>query len=386
MDFSSPLGYTHPMRRVYLDNASTSFPKAPGVIEAMTSYMLENGANPNRGSYESSYQAMEAVMECRSKLAFLFCAPSSRNVVFSLNVTSAINMLVADLLTPSDHVLVSSLEHNAVMRALTVHRIPYSMVPCDGLGRLSVEHIGPMVRTNTKALLMTSASNVSGTVQPIYEAGLEAHRYGLWVGIDSAQGTPTVPCRLEEGVIDAIAFTAHKGLAGPQGVGGLVLSERLGRLIRPSVGGGTGSLSDSLGMPDLLPDKLEAGTQNTAGILGLSAALDFLPFQGQNACLQTQKLVDAFLAMPKVSVLGPTTPGHRVPLVGITVEGQELGELAYRLSSQYGIEVRCGLHCAPCAHLSLGTFESGTLRFSCSFATTDEDIEVAIQAMKELLS
>lgn len=386
MDYHIALLYNHSMQRIYLDNSSTSFPKAPGVIEAMNSYLSVNGANPGRGSYEHAYQAMEAVMECRSKLGMLFGASDPRLVTFSLNVTAALNMLVGGLLHPTDHVLVSGVEHNAVMRTLTLQGIPYSVIPCNSEGKLVLEALPALVTTGTKALILTSASNVTGTIQPIREAGRLAHQYGLWTCIDTAQGTPTVPCRLEEGVIDAIAFTGHKALLGPQGVGGLVLSEHLASRIVPCIGGGTGSRSDSFAMPDTFPDKLEAGTQNIVGIIGLSAALDFLPKKGNQDRTSCSRLLSYFLSENRISVIGPKTMEERTAVISITAKDLDLAELSYNLDAEYGIQTRYGLHCTPLAHQTLGTLATGTLRFSCGFATTDEQIDCTIQAMKELIA
>lgn len=374
------------MRRIYLDNASTSFPKAVGVVQAMNDYLTENAANPGRGSYEHAFQAMENVMDCRAKLAKLFGSDNPRLVTFSLNVTTALNTLLAGLLSRDDHVLVSGVEHNAVMRALHVHGIPYSIIPCDSEGRLIPEAMRALIKAKTKALILSSASNVTGTIQPIQKAAMLAQSYGLWTCIDAAQGTPTVDCRLQPTLIDAIAFTGHKGLAGPQGVGGLVLSEQLANNIVPTVGGGTGSRSDSFAMPETFPDRLEAGTQNIVGIVGLSAALDFLPKKGDADRTSCSRLLSYFLSDDRITVIGPKTMQERTSVLSIIVQGFDLAELSYRLGSEYGIQTRYGLHCAPLAHQSLGTLQTGTIRFSCGWATTSEQIDYTIAAMKELLS
>lgn len=324
-------------------------------------------------------------MDCRNTLGSLFGCRESRNVVFSLNVTTALNTLITGLLTKDDHVLVSGVEHNAVMRALQLHRIPYSVIPCDKQGRIIVETMPSLVKPRTKALILTSASNVAGTIQPIREAGAIAHQYGLWTCIDTAQGTPTVSCKLEEGVIDAIAFTGHKALAGPQGVGGLILSSHLAQRIKPSVGGGTGSRSESFSMPELLPDRLEPGTQNIVGIIGLGAALASLGKRGNQDGTSCNRLLSYFQSDSRIGVIGPDTIQERTSMVSITVEGFDLAELSYRLDAEYGIQTRCGLHCSPLAHKSLGTLQTGTIRFSCGYATTYEEIDYTIQAMKELL-
>ncbi len=386
MDFSQFILYHQTMgKRIYLDNGATAFPKAPQVAAAMQQYLVEIGSNSGRGSYESAYQTEDMVGGCRSKLALFFGASNSRNVTFALNVTHALNQLIAGTLTEKDHVLISSMEHNAVVRALEVHKIPYTIVPSDPDGKILFDTIPNFINNHTKALILTGASNVTGTIQPIREAGTLAHRYGLLTYIDSAQSAPHVPSKLEEGVIDAIAFTGHKGLLGPQGTGGLVLSSAVSKSIQPILGGGTGSYSSSLQMPPTFPDRLEAGTQNLVGIAGLSAALDFLPYQGTDAYTCAGQLLTYLLSDSRIKVIGPKTMAERTAVISIDIPGKELSQISYLLESRFGIETRVGLHCAPLAHKSMHTFPNGTIRFSMGYTTTKEEIETTIEALKLIL-
>ena len=249
------------MNTIYLDNGATSWPKAPTVASTLASFITEEAVNIGRGGYDRAYETAGRIDECREKLGAFFGAPEDRNVTFSLNVTHALNTLIAGLFTKDDHVLVSGMEHNAVMRPLSHLDIPYSIIPCDREGRIHLEQIPHLINGKTKAIIMTQASNVTGTIQPIKELSSIAGKYGLLLLIDAAQLPLSNPLSIIKDNLDAIAFTGHKSLLGPQGVGGLVLSDRLAKEVKPWRGG-TGSKSDLLEMPDFLPDKFEAGTQN----------------------------------------------------------------------------------------------------------------------------
>ncbi len=371
-------------QRIYLDNAATSFPKAPGVAQAMATYLLSNGANLGRGSYDSGYEVMEQVQRVREQLATLFGASDARMVTFSLNVTHALNVFITGMLNPDDHVLISGMEHNAVVRALVLHRISYSIIPCDEIGRVLSELLPSLVTSKTKALIITSASNVTGTIQPVTELGKLAHQYGLLVCVDTAQGSPTVDCKLASDCIDAIAFTGHKGLLGPTGTGGLVLSELVAERIRPMIGGGTGSFSDQLTMSPTFPDRLEAGTQNIVGILGLGKALEF--DQGEQAKRMTDRLLQYLREEKRVRIIGSNHLEDRTATISIDVTNADNAHIAFALSQEWGIETRVGLHCAPLAHTAMHTLHTGTVRFSPGYATTEEEIDVTIGALQTVLS
>lgn len=371
-------------QRIYLDNAATSFPKAPGVAQAMATYLLSNGANLGRGSYDSGYEVMEQVQRVREQLATLFGASDARMVTFSLNVTHALNVFITGMLNPDDHVLISGMEHNAVVRALVLHRFSYSIIPCDEIGRVLSELLPSLVTSKTKALIITSASNVTGTIQPVTELGKLAHQYGLLVCVDTAQGSPTVDCKLASDCIDAIAFTGHKGLLGPTGTGGLVLSELVAERIRPMIGGGTGSFSDQLTMSPTFPDRLEAGTQNIVGILGLGKALEF--DQGEQAKRMTDRLLQYLREEKRVRIIGSNHLEDRTATISIDVPNTDNAHIAFALSQEWGIETRVGLHCAPLAHTAMHTLHKGTVRFSAGYATTEAEIDVTIGALQTVLS
>ena len=377
------------MDTIYLDNGATSWPKAPTVANAVASFITEEAVNIGRGGYDRAYETAGRVDECRDKLGAFFGAPDSRNVTFSLNVTHALNTLIAGLFTEDDHVLVSGMEHNAVMRPLVHLGIPYSIIPCDPDGRMQPDQISPLINKKTKAIIMTQASNVTGTIQPVKELSSIAGKYGLLILIDAAQLPLSRPLSIIDDDLDAIAFTGHKSLLGPQGVGGLVLSDRLANEVRPWACGGTGSKSDLLEMPDFLPDKFEAGTQNLPGIIGLSAAMDFIRDNSEsiirNEYEATELLLSYFLSDKRIKVIGPKDMIDRTSVISVDFPSKDNAQVAYELFLDAGIETRVGLHCAPTAHKTVGTFPQGTLRFSPGYATTEQEILTTIESCKRVL-
>ena len=267
------------MPSVYLDNASTSFPKPACVPEAVYRYMTACGSNVSRGGYQAAYSAEELVFETRQQLCALFHGEDARCVVFTPNITTSLNILLKGFLHPGDHVLVSSMEHNAVMRPLRQLEaigVSFSRIPCRTDGTLVPNSMENLLRENTKLVLCLHASNVCGTLLPVDEIGAFCHRHGLRFFLDSAQTAGVFPIDMQQSHIDAVAFTGHKSLMGPQGTGGIILREDLAGLLTPLLAGGTGSMSHTEFMPDFLPDRLEPGTMNLPGLAGLHAALGFL--------------------------------------------------------------------------------------------------------------
>ena len=377
------------MKTIYLDNGATSWPKAPNVAPAMSEFILKNGVNIGRGGYERAYDAAGQIQDCRDKLGHLFGANDSQNVTFSLNVTHALNTLIAGLFSPEDHVLVSGMEHNAVMRPLNQLRIPYSIIPCTKEGLLQVEKISSLIRSHTKAIILVQSSNVTGTIQPIQEVVAIAKKHGLLVLVDAAQLPLFSTLSVSEDGIDAIAFTGHKSLLGPQGIGGMVLSEQLARSVRPWASGGTGSKSDELLMPEFLPDKFEAGTQNLPGIVGLSAALEYI-HENKDLIIQnerdlTELLLSYFISDSRIRVIGPKGIEGRTSVVSVDFPELDNADVAYQLFLEAGIETRVGLHCAPIAHQSIGTYPRGTVRFSLGYATTETEIRETIDVCSNVL-
>ena len=383
------------MHPIYLDNGSTSFPKPPCVPDAVYRYMTACGSNISRGGYASAYGAEELVFETREQLRRLFGGEDASCVVFTPNITTSLNMLLKGFLRPGDHVLVSSMEHNAVMRPLRQleqQGISFSRIPCREDGTLLLDAMDALVRENTKAIVCLHASNVCGTLLPIEEIGAFCKRRGLKFFLDSAQSAGVFPIDMQKMNLDAVAFTGHKGLLGPQGTGGIVLRQELSHMLTPLIAGGTGSMSHTEFMPDFLPDHLEAGTMNLPGIAGLHAALGFLEETGLDTIRAHElALTGRFLTGlsslaedGRVRIIGLPGLNGRTGVVSIQTPQHELADIAAALDERFGIATRVGLHCAPAAHQTLGTFPTGTIRFSFGFFSTEQEIDCAVQALDQL--
>lgn len=379
--------------KIYFDNGSTSWPKAPGVQEAV-SELLKNGAfNINRGNYAGAYEVESVVLETRDQLVQLFHGTDSRNVIFTPGITYSLNYFIKGFLKTGDHVLVSGLEHNAVMRPLEQMKlagVDYDIVPVDEEGNLDPEDLRERIRINTKAVIMTHASNVCGTVVPIREIGSICKEYGLFFAVDTAQSAGTLPVDMQECQIDFLAFTAHKGLLGPQGIGGFLISERLDKKMEPYIAGGTGSQSDSLLMPDYLPDKYESGTMNLPGIIGLHASLDYIREQGLKAIHDkkmklTEYLLNEVKRIPQVRIVGRKDVQDRVAVVSLDFLTIDNAVAAFELEQECGVMTRVGLHCAPAAHQSLHTFPQGTVRFAFSASNTFSEIDRCVEGILKIL-
>ncbi|MDD2484041.1 MAG: aminotransferase class V-fold PLP-dependent enzyme [Eubacteriales bacterium] len=381
------------MKKVYLDNGSTSFPKAPNVGTVMKEYIDQVGCNVGRGGYESAYSLAERVLGTREKLCRFFGFDKESNVVFTPNITYSLNILANGLLHRGDHVIISSMEHNAIARPIEFAKqrgVSVSIAACDEKGRLDIKTLSDLVRPETKAVMMLHASNVCGTILPIEEIGKLCSEKGIFFVLDSAQTAGVLPINMKEMKIDALAFTGHKGLLGPQGIGGFLLSDQVSEAMSSVFQGGTGSHSDSLIMPEFLPDKFEIGTLNLPGILGLSAALDYVEEVGIDTIRKKEldlmkPFLQEMLEIDQVKVIGIPGLLGRTAILSLDFQGKDNAEIAYRLDDEYGIMTRCGLHCAPLAHQTLLTFPQGTIRFAIGHKNTEEEIEYAINAIRTLL-
>ena len=394
------------MKQIYLDNASTTFPKPREVADAVYQYMTGVGSNIGRGGYTSAYAAEEAVFAARQLLCDFFGGEDAKNVVFTKNVTEALNVIIRGLLQPGDHVLVSAMEHNAVMRPLQLIGreleageqapaavISFSRIPCDREGNLELEALPKLVQQRTKAVIMTHASNVCGTLLPIDKVGDFCKQRGLLFIVDSAQSAGVFPINMQQLHIDALAFTGHKGLLGPQGIGGFVLREHMVKRLAPFIVGGTGSLSHTESTPRFMPDKFEAGTLNLPGIMGLAAGVRWLNQRGMaslraHELALTEQLLTGLLDLEQqglLRIVGRRDIVQRTSVVSIAATKQDLAVVAHRLNEEYGIATRVGLHCAPNAHKTLQTYPTGTLRFSMGWHNNEEDIGAALKALREVL-
>ncbi|NSJ28554.1 aminotransferase class V-fold PLP-dependent enzyme [Blautia glucerasea] len=383
--------------RIYFDQASTSFPKAPGVAKAMYAYLTSLGTNVNRGCYEDAYAAEETVFNTRKLLAQLFHFPLTKNVILTGNITQSLNMLLKGLLRPGDHVLVSSMEHNAVMRPLVQlsrDGISFDRIPCRRDGTMILEQAEAMIRPSTKAIITLHASNVCGTHMPLAELGDICRRHHLFFLADTAQTAGIFPLDMEQLHIDGLAFTGHKGLRGPQGTGGFLISGQLADQMEPLISGGTGSVSHTEEVPSFLPDRFEPGTPNLPGIFGLHAALkELTPLSMEQIRTKELSLTGYFLeklmeldpSEKHIRIIGRKDLSMRSAVVSIQTLDEDMASVAWHLDHDYHIMTRVGLHCAPNAHKTLGTYPAGTIRFSFGPQNTNNEIDFCIRALKEIL-
>lgn len=383
--------------RIYFDQASTSFPKAPGVATAMYAYLTSLGTNVNRGCYEDAYAAEETVFNTRKLLAQLFHFPLTKNVILTGNITQSLNMLLKGLLRPGDHVLVSSMEHNAVMRPLVQlsrDGISFDRIPCRRDGTMILEQAEVMIRPSTKAIITLHASNVCGTHMPLAELGDICRRHHLFFLADTAQTAGIFPLDMEQLHIDGLAFTGHKGLRGPQGTGGFLISKQLSDQMEPLISGGTGSVSHTEEVPSFLPDRFEPGTPNLPGIFGLHAALkELTPLSMEQIRTKELSLTGYFLeklmeldpSEKHIRIIGRKDLSMRSAVVSIQTLDEDMASVAWHLDHDYHIMTRVGLHCAPNAHKTLGTYPAGTIRFSFGPQNTNNEIDFCIRALKEIL-
>ena len=381
------------MNYIYLDNASTTFPKAPNVANAMANYITNYGININRGSYALAYDVEDIIYTTRQRLNTLFNGHDPSHVVFTQNVTMSLNMVIKGLLKAGDHVLVSSMEHNAVMRPLTQlldEGITFDCIPCDTTGSIQVETIESLIRPNTVAIIINHASNVCGTAQPIESIGPICNAHNLHFIVDAAQTAGVIPIDVKACHIDALCFTGHKGLLGPQGIGGIILTKEMAQTLTPLIAGGTGSFSHLETMPTHMPDAFEAGTLNLPGIIGLNEGLAYIESVGmENIHNHELALTKAFLeglrSITGVNIIGKQDIQDRTAVVSITIDDIDPASIAYELESTYHIMTRVGLHCAPRAHQTLGTYPEGTVRFSFGYANRHEDVEAALSALNTIV-
>lgn len=376
-------------RGVYLDHAATSFPKPDCVWEAMGTYMRENGATSSRGAYKNAIAADHMVYEARKAVARLFHCERPSNVVFSLNITESLNLVLQGVLKKGDHVITSSLEHNGVWRCLkTLERdrqIEISTAPCTPAGITDAEDVRKAVRTNTRLIVFIHSSNVIGTIQPIRDIGKIAEEYGIPFLVDTAQSAGIYPINIKEDHISLLAFTGHKGLLGPTGTGGLVINWQGN--IHPLKSGGTGGDSAYPYQPDYLPNKFEAGTLNVAGIIGLGASVRYLLEKTVEKIREEEKIViqyaiDKIGRLEGIQLYGPKNADMVTGAISFNVTGIRPEEVGFWLDEECNIAVRTGLHCAPGIHDVIGTSGMGTARIGIGYQTTKEEIDYLTDALK----
>lgn len=375
---------------IYFDNGSTSYPKAPGLGQAMADFVEQGPFNINRGAYERAFDLEQTVLETRLGLCSFFGFNDPRYVVFTPGITTSLNFFVMGYLRPGDHVIATNMDHNAVLRPLSRAAKAGVQVSLASAGQGGIVEPGEIARhfqENTKAVIMQHGSNVCGAIQPIRKVGAMCRERGVAFAVDTAQTGGTIPVHMKQDNIDFLAFAGHKGLLGPQGIGGFLVSQKISQRLEPALTGGTGSFSHLTEQPQVYPDRFESGTLNLPGIVGLNYSLKWLKQQnlqaiaGHKAAL-AEKLCRGAGDFAKIA-------GHvgdkRLGVVSLAFDGIDNGQVAFALDDKYGIMTRVGLHCAPLAHKTLGTYPTGTVRFSFGQWNTEEEVERCIQALREIV-
>ncbi|QGT98651.1 Cysteine desulfurase [Candidatus Syntrophocurvum alkaliphilum] len=378
------------MNTIYMDNAATTYPKPESVYEAIDYFNRHMGGNPGRGSNQRSLKSGSIVVEARDALARLFNIEDSSQIAFTQNITESLNIVLKGLLKQGDHVITTSMEHNSVARPLNImsrEGIEWTQVKCEDDGSLNPEDIKKAIKNNTKLICILHASNLTGTIMPVEDIGKIARENNVLFAIDSAQTAGVLPVDVVKQNIDILTFTGHKGLLGPQGTGGLYIKP--GLVINPLKVGGTGSLSESLEHPDLMPDCFESGTLNTPGIAGLLAGVEFIEKTGlvniqKHEQIVTDMLIGGLKEIKSVNIYGPQASNKQTAVVAFNIEGMDCGELSMSLDMEFGVINRSGLHCTPLAHQTIGTYEIGACRLSPGFFTTEDEIAKVIKAVNEI--
>lgn len=375
---------------IYLDNAATTYPKPKSVYQNVMSAMTEYGANPGRGSHAMAIEGARVIYETRELMAQLFNLDDPMRVIFTFNATDGLNQAIKGVLNPGDHVVTTSMEHNSVLRPvkeLEKYGIENTIVQCAPDGSVNVADIESALKINTKLVVTTHVSNLTGTIMPVEEIGQMCRRRNVLYLLDASQSAGVLDVDMKKYNIDLLAVPGHKGLLGPQGTGALLIN--CNDEIKQLKEGGTGSESSSMIQPNFYPDKLESGTHNLPGIAGLNAGLKYILNQGTKSIYSHEKnlldiLINEMKKNVKIKIYGPEDINNRCGVVPINIEGIDSSEVAYKLDAEYGIAVRPGLHCAPLAHKTIGTDKIGAVRFGVGPFNTKADILAAVNALNEI--
>ncbi|MCW6076661.1 aminotransferase class V-fold PLP-dependent enzyme [Clostridium sporogenes] len=381
--------------KIYLDNAATTYPKPEKVYSSILNYMKNVGASPGRGGYENALTGDRMVYKCRQSLINLFNFNKIENVIFTSNITASLNILIKSIVKDDWHVITSSMDHNSVIRPLVSleksNKIELDILNCSEEGLINIEDFKNTIKDNTKLVVLSHASNIVGTIQPLETIGKICKEKGIYFIIDSAQTAGVLPLDFQNLNCNALAFTGHKALLGPQGIGGFIIDDKLNNIATNFIEGGTGSLSESTLQPDFLPDKFESGTMNTPGIAGLLAGIEYINEEGLNIIKEreeylSREFINGLLNIDSIKVYGPLDASLRTATISINSSKIDNSELGFLLDNKFGIMVRTGLHCAPLAHKTIGSFPQGTLRFSFGAFNDIKDINYALYALNSILS
>lgn len=373
---------------IYMDNAATSFPKPEAVYNEMDKCLRTYCANPGRGSHTMSVASAATVITTRERIAKLLKIEDSLNISFTKNATEALNIAICGCLSPGDHVITTCMEHNSVIRPLkTLEKnrgVKLSIVGADSLGRVDPQDIRKSINKRTRLIVCTLSSNVNGIIMPVVEIGKIARDNGIMYLIDASQGLGSIDLDINRVHADMVAFPGHKGLLGPQGTGGLYVSPQI--RMKPLMRGGTGSNSELLYQPEIMPDKLESGTLNTPGLAGLGAGLEFIQKNGVDKIRKkkdelTVRLFDGIRRINNIKMFSPESIEENSGIVAFNFDGVDSTEVSYQLDKQYKIECRAGLHCAPLAHSHFKTVNSGIVRLSVGCFNTNDEVDFVVQSI-----
>lgn len=375
---------------LYFDNSATTFPKPEIVYNSIMTSMREYGANPGRSGHKLALRASRGIFDTRESLCKLFNIKNPMNIVLTFNATESLNIGIKGVLKPGDHVITTTMEHNSVLRPITYmekYGIESTIIEADSKGRINPKDIESAIKKNTKLIVTTHVSNLTGTIMPIEDIGIIAKNHGVIYMVDAAQSAGVYDIDIQKLNIDLLAFPGHKGLLGPQGTGGLYVREGLD--LEGFMQGGTGSASHSLIQPDIYPDKLESGTTNAPGIIGLGAGINYILEKGIHNIREheenvTTHFIEEALKIEGLKLYGPLTKEEQGAVVALNIKDADSSEISYILDQEYDIAVRPGLHCAPLAHRTIGSLEQGAVRFSFGIFNTHDEIEFAIKALKEI--
>lgn len=380
--------------QIYVDNAATTFPKPNSVYNEMMNYMTTIGGNPGRGASTSSLKGNKLIFQCRHALCKLFNYDDTKNVVFTSNITMSLNMLIKGSVKPGWHVITSSMDHNSTLRTLKELElqgiIELDILQCNSLGLIDISQFKNTIKENTKLVVLSHASNIIGTIQPLELIGSICREKGIFFIVDSAQTAGVLNVDFKALNCSALAFTGHKSLLGPQGIGGFIIDDDLNDICSSLIVGGTGSSSSDILQPKFLPDKFESGTLNAPGIVGLLAGINFLQNEGISTIKEheeylTQRFIDGILNIESMKVYGDFSAVSRTSTVSVNSSILDNSELGYILDSEYNIITRTGLHCAPLAHKTIGTYPSGTLRLSFGYFNDEKDVDYILKSIDEIV-
>ena len=378
------------MNRIYLDNAATSFPKAPFLGSVVASFIDNVSVNLNRTESNESFALFDTIYSLRENLCTIYNYNHPEAIAFTKNVTEAINWIVKGLLKPEDHVIVSSNEHNAVMRPIVQDKIAFDRIPSDQKGYADYSKLESLIKRNTKAMIINAAGNVSGAIQDLSIPAEIAKKHNIMLFLDCAQASPYIDIDMKDLNLAGVAFTGHKNFLGPQGTGGMLLRRDIAESIEPLISGGTGSESDKETIPTSLPDRLTPGTENLPGLVGLAHSVKYIMENKEslysNVMKRTEELYLGIEKIDGIKIVGPSLKDKRTGIVSITSEKMDIAKISSLLLERGRIETRVGLHCSPSAHKSLHTFPTGTLRFSPGPFTTKDEIDFTLSILKEIVN